>query len=120
MYPQYVLSKNMKIVKKSQLKIVIFTAVKYWEYIARTCLRNEYGKQGLCTKNGYMVINDKAFKEARKMRVLWPVLHEIVCCGYPLESPWSGDHKPSVSKWDKKIVFIIFILQFLLYANTEG
>ena len=29
MYPQSVLSKNMKIYKKKHLKIIIFTAVKY-------------------------------------------------------------------------------------------
>ena len=36
----YALSKNMKIIKKNQLKIVIFTAVKKSLYIAWACFRN--------------------------------------------------------------------------------
>ena len=38
----YVLSKNMKLVEKIKLKIVIFTAVKKNLYIAWACFRNVY------------------------------------------------------------------------------
>ena len=50
----YVLSKNMKIVEKIKLKIVIFTAVKNSLYIAWACFRN--GNHQICP-NANMVLN---------------------------------------------------------------